>query len=64
MSKKYENSPEGMSDLIYFAIQATRSEGKQRIHYLKRLKQLCKVEIEYEKAKTNPITKIFRKNNG
>lgn len=61
MSKEYEESPAGMSDLIYFAIQATRSEGDDRIKYLKTLKNLCKAEIEYEKNKDKPITRFFRK---
>lgn len=43
--------PNEMTDLIYFAIKASRTTGKERIHNLKRLKELCKAEIEYETAK-------------
>lgn len=52
--------PEEMTDLIYFAIKASRTTGKDRIHHLKRLKELCKAEIEFENAKLEDTKSIFK----
>jgi hypothetical protein len=39
------------SDLIYFAIKATRAKGREKVHFLKHLKELAKAEYEYHKAR-------------
>ena len=39
------------SDLIFFAIKATRSTGKEKLKYLKQLKNLAACEFTYYKKK-------------
>jgi hypothetical protein len=62
MNKSPDDKAYEMSDLIYFAIKATRAEGEEKIKALRQLKQLAKAELEFEKAKySDGPTRIFRR---
>jgi hypothetical protein len=51
-----DNKPKDMSDLIFFAIKATRTTGQARVDALKQLHKLIELEIEFEENKNKDLT--------